>query len=522
MRVGKRVLGGAAAVATAVTFSGTLLGGFAPVSAAVTPDTTFAYDVVRVETGKPDTTVFGNLTITEPKANGYATAYPCNQPRPLASNVNYVAGQTVANFLGVRTDSNGDFCVYTMARTHIIFDQSSDTKSVVATQPVRKKDTRDWGPTPAAGTVTKIQTGAANSTVLGNLTVTQPQAGGYVTAYPCDQPRPTASNVNFVAGQTVANFLAVKTDSSGFFCVYHFTPSHIIFDQIASGADPDAVAPVRKVDTRSSGVTVKPDSPLVVHTGAVNATVFGNLTVTEPQAGGYVTAYPCDQVRPLASNVNFVAGQTVANFLGVRTDSNGDFCVFSNVPSHIIFDQVGSSTQVNTVTPWRNVDTRIAGVSKMTAFSVEGDGVLSGGAQHYVAGAENVSVSEGLPPPSDSAITVQAYVHAQYPAFNEMWRVVFKPAPGQILTEGTTYSNITATPSGYYGGLEMSNSAVPPCSAFSGSFEVTQLVRDYSGRLVRFAAKFKESCNVQPYVTTGEVVYDSTMRPPTPPLGYTP
>ena len=38
-----------------------------------------------------------------------------------------------------------------------------------------------------------------------------------------------------------------------------------------------------------------------------------NVTVTDAQGPGFVTVYPCGAVRPLASSLNFVAGQTVPN-----------------------------------------------------------------------------------------------------------------------------------------------------------------------------------------------------------------
>ena len=49
-----------------------------------------------------------------------------------------------------------------------------------------------------------------------NVTVTDPTWDGYVTVYPGDvADRPTASNLNFVAGQTVPNLVTVKVPASG-------------------------------------------------------------------------------------------------------------------------------------------------------------------------------------------------------------------------------------------------------------------------------------------------------------------
>ena len=79
---------------------------------------------------------------------------------------------------------------------------------------------RAWGEvltpigTVAAGTDLTLPTAGradvptdARAIVL-NITAANPDATGYITAYPCDQPRPNASNLNFFAGQTVANMVA--------------------------------------------------------------------------------------------------------------------------------------------------------------------------------------------------------------------------------------------------------------------------------------------------------------------------
>src|SRR5262249_18742716 len=53
------------------------------------------------------------------------------------------------------------------------------------------------------------------SAVLMNVTVTNPSQIGWLTLYPGDANLPTASNLNFVAGQTVPNLVAVKLGASG-------------------------------------------------------------------------------------------------------------------------------------------------------------------------------------------------------------------------------------------------------------------------------------------------------------------
>src|SRR5438094_467375 len=43
----------------------------------------------------------------------------------------------------------------------------------------------------------------------------QPTAAGYATVYPSNTTRPTASNLNFSAGQTVPNLVVVRLGTNG-------------------------------------------------------------------------------------------------------------------------------------------------------------------------------------------------------------------------------------------------------------------------------------------------------------------
>ena len=50
------------------------------------------------------------------------------------------------------------------------------------------------------------------------FTVTGAQGAGYLTVFPCGTAAPTASNVNFVAGDTRANAVVAKVGDGGAVC----------------------------------------------------------------------------------------------------------------------------------------------------------------------------------------------------------------------------------------------------------------------------------------------------------------
>ncbi|WP_405675350.1 hypothetical protein OG848_46305 [Streptomyces canus] len=119
------------------------------------------------------------------------------------------------------------------------------------------------------------------SAVVANVTVTQPTAGGHVTVYPDNGASvPTASNLNFTAGQTVPNLVTVPVDGGG--VVFHNGSSgtvHLLMDlqgfygRGGSGFKP--VSPARVLDTRS-GLGASSAGPIAAH-GTLALILSGRL-----------------------------------------------------------------------------------------------------------------------------------------------------------------------------------------------------------------------------------------------------
>lgn len=90
-----------------------------------------------------------------------------------------------------------------------------NTLLYVSLPPFRLLDTRP-GAVAAGGTLatSNAQTLAQPALVL-NVTVAGASAPGYLTVYPDGVPRPTASNLNFTSGITVANLVITMTGPHG-------------------------------------------------------------------------------------------------------------------------------------------------------------------------------------------------------------------------------------------------------------------------------------------------------------------
>ncbi|HEV8231072.1 MAG TPA: hypothetical protein VGQ75_01890 [Thermoanaerobaculia bacterium] len=90
--------------------------------------------------------------------------------------------------------------------------------------------------------------------------------------------------------------------------------------------------------TRTFGLTGQCGIPATAKSLAVN------VTVTQPSSGGHITAYPAGASVPLASTVNFSAGQTRANNTVLPLGAGGAISVTSVIPSgtvHLILDVTG-------------------------------------------------------------------------------------------------------------------------------------------------------------------------------------
>ncbi len=61
--------------------------------------------------------------------------------------------------------------------------------------------------------------------VVVNVTETGATAGSFFTVYPDGSARPTASDLNFVPGDTVANLVVVKLGADGAIDVYNLAGS---------------------------------------------------------------------------------------------------------------------------------------------------------------------------------------------------------------------------------------------------------------------------------------------------------
>ena len=327
------------------------------------------------------TAVVLNVTVTEPSQVSFLTAWPYGRSRPLASNLNFSAGVTVANMVVVKVGEGGRVNLYNHSgSTHVVADLAgwygrggAEGRSGYSTlPPARILDTRIALGAPGArvgpGATVAMHVGgrggvpaAGVSAVVLNVTATESTSGSYLTAWPDGSARPLASNLNWATGQTVPNLVVVKVGPNGVVNLYNNQGSvHLIADVAGwygsaganGGAMYSSLAPSRIYDSRDvpgdmaklglmSAVTVQVTGKGGIPTSGASAVVL-NVTATEPTADSFLTVSPGGEPVPLASNLNYTAGQTAPNLVVVKVGADGTVRLYNHAGwVHLIVDVAG-------------------------------------------------------------------------------------------------------------------------------------------------------------------------------------
>jgi hypothetical protein len=328
------------------------------------------------------TAVTLNVTVTDTSAAAWLAVYPAGGAIPLVSNLNWSAGQTVANLVIVPVGTDGQVTFYLPGGyADVVVDLEgyfapegvgTTAGSYVPLTPSRIVDTRAGSGSIYAGETMGTQgtlnveatgVGGVPSTgvagVLLNVTVVNTALPSYLTVFPEGGSQPTASNLNWPAGAVVPNRVMVPVsatngeislfndqgsvdvvvDVDGYFTTGATTPTGASLLGI--------VSPVRVLDTRLTSQTLETGGiislPLAGVDGiASNATaVVANVTTTDTGDPSFLTVYP-GGTPPLASDLNWVPGQTEPNLTIATLSGTGTVSAFNDAGSaDLIIDAFG-------------------------------------------------------------------------------------------------------------------------------------------------------------------------------------
>jgi Fibronectin type III domain len=197
------------------------------------------------------------------------------------------------------------------------------------------------------------------SAVVLNVTATNTTASSFLTLWEARQVQPATSSLNWSAGQTVPNLVDVGLLGTTTVAAFNLQGSVDLvcdlegwFGDATNSTGPagmfNLLRPARLLDTRNGHVPLGPGESRDLQVagnggvppGGVSAVVM-NVTVTNPTASSFLTVWPAGAARPLTSNLNFVAGQTVPNRVIATLGAGGRVSIFNPAGSVDIVVDVG-------------------------------------------------------------------------------------------------------------------------------------------------------------------------------------
>jgi hypothetical protein len=356
--------------------------------------------------------------------------------------------------------------------------------SYVPLAPYRVLDTRLAGSPLGANsiqnlTVTGVDSVPTTATaVVLNVTVTDPTTLSYVAVYPAGERTPMVSNLNFSASETVANLTVVPLGSTGQVSIYNAVGTvEVVVDlegyfeaasTSSSAGSFVALDPARVTDTRpgsgepNSGDTLRPGGTLNVQVegeGGVPSTgveaVAMNVTVTDTTQYSYLTAYPTGPSMPLASNLNWWPGDTVANQVITPVGADGNISFYnSQGDTDVVVDVVGYFTD-GTSTP--SDASRFYPLDPVRLLDTRSDaGTLGPGS--YLA--EQFAGIEGISSSADAVIANLTSVNATEPSFFSLLSEQVAPETSDVnFGVEQTVPNLTIGALNSDGGFDIFNAA---------------------------------------------------------------
>ena len=314
------------------------------------------------------TAVSVNVVTVDPVSQGYVTVYPCGVARPFTSAVQSQVGRIVSGSAIVPLGADGSFCVFSNTTTEIVVDLNGSFAPAASAryEPIvaqRRFDSRSSGRMLTAGEVVRVHTrgfggGAADSTAASvTIHALDAVASGFVTAWPCDTPRPWASSANVMIGSSVSNEVDVAVGPTGEVCLLVSAPMHLAVDLNgwygpSATTDYYAVTPFRLADTRerfgfAGAFSRNVDRPIQVAgagglpgAGVVRA-VAAQFTAVDATGSGWVTVHPCLAPVPQLSMLRYQARTNVAVLVNAGLSATGRWCVTTSSTTHLVVDVSG-------------------------------------------------------------------------------------------------------------------------------------------------------------------------------------
>jgi hypothetical protein len=316
-----------------------------------------------------------NVTVVDGDTAGYLMVWDASTAWPGTSVLNYAARDVTANTVTVRVAANALVSYMVSSPAHLIVDvtgwytkQGAAPVSGGGFVPVVPRRTFDSRPTGkvAAFSPRRVDFPAALvpaagvTAVVMNVVSTGADGEGWASFYPTGTAPPGTSNLNYSRGQDIANQIIVKSGTNNAVSFFVSTRTNILVDLVgfytagvagAGGFVP--MTPIRIMDTRSAfgnyGYDPVNDALQLIIGGSNNVPRFANaisanVTAVGAHSPGYLTLWPDSQARPNSSNLNYRAGQVIANGATIGLGALKGMAMYTSSDPYLIVDLTGYFT----------------------------------------------------------------------------------------------------------------------------------------------------------------------------------
>jgi len=328
--------------------------------------------------------VLVNIAYVTPSTPGFITAWSGRTARPVASNVNAVTGEYVADAAVVPVDANGGILIYAYSTAHVVVDLlgffnvapgAVRAGRFVALAPTRITDTRQpmsdtnqfargadvlpFVRVPTAGRGGLPASGAMSAAVLVVTAVTSTtDPPGFLSAGPGGAGFSGSSHLNTNgAGDQRPNLVVVPVAADGTVDLHLFGVSDAVVDvagyftsstaaQVTAGRF-HVQEPFREVDSRFGigfgrlpGGTAATINPTTIPDNA--AAMAHTITIVDNTIPGFVTPFPGGAVPVVSAGNTTAANQThaVLSFTQMSA-APATMSYFTFMPTDLVVDTPG-------------------------------------------------------------------------------------------------------------------------------------------------------------------------------------
>lgn len=305
------------------------------------------------------------LTITAAGASepGFVTVFPTGRPQPNTSVLNLPVSAATSNSTIIPVGEGGAVDIYTSVNASLIVDVTGTFQPAATategrfrpTAPARLLDTRSSQPLAVGGSVTVPLPAGVDAGALAlavNVTSVGAATSGFLTGYAAGASPPATSFMNPDGSGSAKAASVILPASAGGVTIASSAGGHVIVDLVgwftgegaASSADGLLVAaePTRILDTRASSPRLwRGGTREVALPVASAAALVTNVTAVNPDAPGFVAAYPAGAGLPSTSTLNAAGRNSTTPNFAITVPSTRGTAYFADAGTDLLVDLTG-------------------------------------------------------------------------------------------------------------------------------------------------------------------------------------